>query len=236
MPHRFGCAYTSNRGQFRSHGERQATPRIEARRDSYGRVGPTSGNADVQFSFADIHFGNCTARQTHWSRLAMIHIKSVFGTIVLQLDEKKAPKTVANFLQYVREGFYDNTVFHRIIDNFVIQGGGFGPGLAQKSGRPPIENEAHNGLRNVRGAIAMARTSDPHSANSQFFINVVDNDFLNYTASTPAGWGYCVFGKITDGLNVVDRIKGVPTGSRLGHKDVPVSDVLIESIKVVGAN
>ena len=166
----------------------------------------------------------------------MIHMQTTFGTIVLQLDSKKAPKTVANFLQYVRDGFYDNTIFHRIIDNFVIQGGGFGPGMAQKAPRPPIENEAANGLRNLRGAIAMARTSDPNSANSQFFINVIDNDFLNYTAPTPSGWGYCVFGKVTDGLHVVDRIKGVPTGSRYGHKDVPVSDVLVESIKVVGAD
>lgn len=165
----------------------------------------------------------------------MIHMTTAFGTIVLQLDSEKAPKTVANFLQYVRDGFYDNTVFHRVIDSFMIQSGGFGPGLTQKTARPPIENEAHNGLRNVRGAIAMARTSDPHSASSQFFINLVDNDFLNYTAPTPSGWGYCVFGKVSDGLNVVDRIKGVPTGSRLGHKDVPVSEVLVESVKLVGA-
>ena len=163
----------------------------------------------------------------------MIHIKTSHGTITVELDVGKAPKSAANFLQYVRDGFYDNTVFHRIIDNFIIQGGGFGPGMTQKPTRTPLENEAHNGLRNGRGTIAMARTSDPHSASSQFFINLADNDFLNYTASTPSGWGYCVFGKVIDGMHVIDQIKGVPTGTRLGHKDVPLSDVIVESITVV---
>lgn len=163
----------------------------------------------------------------------MIHMQTNYGTIILALDEPKAPKTVANFLTYVRDGFYDGTLFHRVIDNFMIQGGGFATGMNQKVGRPPIENEAKNGLRNARGAIAMARTSDPHSASSQFFINVVDNDFLNYTGPTPSGWGYCVFGKVIDGMNVVDRIKGVPTGSKLGHKDVPLSDVIIEKVRLV---
>lgn len=163
----------------------------------------------------------------------MIHMKTNFGTIVLEVYEDKAPKTAANFLQYVRDGFYDGTVFHRVIDNFVIQGGGFGPGLTQKIGRPPIENEAKNGLRNSRGTLAMARASDPHSASSQFFINLVDNDFLNYTAPTPAGWGYCVFGRVVDGMQVVDQIKGVPTGTRLGFKDVPLTDVIVEKVRVV---
>lgn len=163
----------------------------------------------------------------------MIHLITNFGTIVLELFEDKAPKTVANFLQYGREGFYDNTLFHRVIDNFVVQGGGFGPGMTQKVGRPPIENEAKNGLRNARGTVAMARTSDPHSATSQFFFNIADNDFLNYTAPTPAGWGYCVFGKVADGMQVVDKMKGVPTGTRLGFKDVPVSEVLLEKFKIV---
>lgn len=163
----------------------------------------------------------------------MIHIKTSYGTITVELNAGKASKTTANFLQYVRDGFYSNTVFHRIIDNFIIQGGGFGPGMTQKATRAPIENEANNGLRNLRGTIAMARTSDPHSASSQFFINLADNDFLNYTASTPSGWGYCVFGTVIDGMHVIDQIKGVPTGARLGHKDVPLSDVLVESIKVV---
>lgn len=163
----------------------------------------------------------------------MIHMKTNFGTVVLEVFEDKAPKTAANFLQYVRDGFYDTTIFHRVIDNFVIQGGGFGPGMTQKIGRPPIENEAKNGLRNSRGTLAMARASDPHSASSQFFINLSDNDFLNYTASTPAGWGYCVFGRVFDGMQVVDQIKGVPTGSRLGFKDVPLTDVIVEQVRVV---
>jgi len=156
-----------------------------------------------------------------------------YGTIVVELDPVKAPKTVDNFLQYVREGFYNNTVFHRVIDNFVIQGGGFGPGMTQKITRPSIENEASNGLRNARGTIAMARTSDPHSASAQFFFNLADNDFLNFTAPTPAGWGYCVFGKIVEGLHVIDQIKGIPTGSKLGHKDVPLSDVILEKAQIV---
>jgi len=163
----------------------------------------------------------------------MIHMKTNYGTLVIELDEGKAPKTVANFLAYAKEGFYDNTIFHRVIDKFMIQGGGFGPGMTQKATHAPIENEASNGLRNARGTLAMARTSDPHSASSQFFINVVDNDFLNYTGPTPSGWGYCVFGKVTDGMHVIDQIKGVATGSKLGHKDVPLADILIENVQVV---
>ena len=163
----------------------------------------------------------------------MIHMKTNYGTIVLELNPEKAPKTVANFLAYAKDGFYDGTLFHRIIDKFVIQGGGFGPGMTQKMTRPPIENEANNGLRNARGTLAMARATDPHSATSQFFVNIVDNDFLNYTAPTPAGWGYCVFGKVIDGMHIVDQIKGVVTGSKLGHKDVPLSDVIIEKIQVI---
>ena len=163
----------------------------------------------------------------------MIHMKTNFGTIVLELNPDKTPKTVANFLAYAKDGFYDGTLFHRVIDKFVIQGGGFGPGMTQKMTRPPIENEANNGLRNARGTLAMARATDPHSATSQFFVNIVDNDFLNYTAPTPAGWGYCVFGKVIDGMHIVDQIKGVVTGSKLGHKDVPLSDVIIEKIQVI---
>ncbi len=166
--------------------------------------------------------------------MTMIHMKTNYGVIILELDEKKAPKTVDNFLTYVKEGFYDGTLFHRIIDNFVIQGGGFGPGMTQKVARPPIENEGKNGLRNSRGAIAMARTSDPHSASSQFFINLADNDFLNYTAPTPTGRGYCVFGTVVEGMNVIDQIKGVPTGSKLGFKDVPLTDIIIEKVQLVG--
>jgi peptidyl-prolyl cis-trans isomerase B (cyclophilin B) len=160
-------------------------------------------------------------------------MKTNYGTIVLELNPEKAPKTVANFLAYAKDGFYDGTLFHRVIDKFVIQGGGFGPGMTQKMTRPPIENEANNGLRNARGTLAMARATDPHSATSQFFVNIVDNDFLNYTAPTPAGWGYCVFGKVIDGMHIVDQIKGVVTGSKLGHKDVPLSDVIIEKMQII---
>ena len=165
--------------------------------------------------------------------MTQIRMQTSLGAIFVDLDEKKAPKTVANFLSYVRDGYYDNTLLHRVIDNFMIQGGGFLPGMVQKSANAPIQNEATSGLRNERGTIAMARTSDPHSASAQFFINVSDNDFLNYTAATPAGWGYCVFGKVSDGMTVVDRIKGVPTGTRAGHKDVPLTDVVIENITIV---
>ena len=163
----------------------------------------------------------------------MIHIQTNYGTLILELFADKAPKTVANFLTYAKAGFYDGTLFHRVIDNFMIQGGGFTPGMMLKSTRPPIENEASNGVRNTRGTVAMARTSEPNSATSQFFINVGDNNFLNYSAPTPQGWGYCVFGRVVDGMHVLDEIKGVPTGSKLGSKDVPLSDVIIEKVQIV---
>lgn len=165
--------------------------------------------------------------------MILVHIKTAFGIIVLELDSERAPKTVANFLRYVKEGFYNGTIFHRVIDNFVIQGGGFEPGMAQKATHDPIENEANNGLRNARGSVSMARTNDPNSASSQFFINIADNDFLNFTTPTEDGWGYCVFGNVVEGLNVLDQIKGVPTTSRFGFKDVPLTDVLIQQIEVV---
>ncbi|MDE2623165.1 MAG: peptidyl-prolyl cis-trans isomerase [Betaproteobacteria bacterium] len=159
----------------------------------------------------------------------MVRLKTNFGDIVLDLDSEHAPKTVANFLDYVSQGFYDNTIFHRVIDGFMIQGGGFEPGMHQKHTNAPIENEADNGLTNDRYTIAMARTSDPHSATAQFFINVKNNDFLNFRSATRDGYGYCVFGKVVEGQDVVDRIKGVNTGSRLGHGDVPLEDVVILS-------
>ncbi|MDE2341794.1 MAG: peptidyl-prolyl cis-trans isomerase [Betaproteobacteria bacterium] len=159
----------------------------------------------------------------------MVRLKTNFGDIVLELDAERAPKTVANFLDYVSQGFYDNTVFHRVIDGFMIQGGGFEPGMHQKATNTPIENEAGNGLSNDRYTIAMARTSDPHSATAQFFINVKNNDFLNFRGATRDGYGYCVFGKVVEGQDVVDRIKGVNTGSRMGHGDVPLEDVVILS-------
>jgi peptidyl-prolyl cis-trans isomerase B (cyclophilin B) len=154
------------------------------------------------------------------------------GVITLELDEQKAPKTVANFLSYVKKGHYDGTVFHRVIDGFMIQGGGFAPGMSQKSTDAPIQNEANNGLKNQKYSVAMARTSDPHSASAQFFINVADNDFLDHKSPTPQGWGYAVFGKVVGGQDVVDRIKGVATGNRGGHGDVPKQDVVIEKAVV----
>ena len=155
------------------------------------------------------------------------------GVVTLELDEQKAPKTVANFLSYVKKGHYDGTIFHRVIDGFMIQGGGFAPGMNQKPTDAPIENEANNGLKNDKYSIAMARTSAPHSASAQFFINVADNAFLNHTAPTPQGWGYAVFGKVVGGTEIVDRIKGVATGNRGGHGDVPKQDVVIEKAVVV---
>jgi len=155
------------------------------------------------------------------------------GVITLELDEQKAPKTVANFLAYVKKGHYDGTIFHRVIDGFMVQGGGFEPGMHQKPTRGTIKNEAGNGLKNERYTIAMARTSEPHSASSQFFINVKDNGFLDHTAPNAQGWGYCVFGKVVEGQDVVDKIKRVKTGKRGGHADVPVEDVIIERAEVV---
>lgn len=163
----------------------------------------------------------------------MIRMKTSLGTIDIELDHEKAPKTAANFEQYVKDGFYDGTVFHRVINGFMIQGGGFEPGMSQKRTRTPIENEANNGLKNAVGTIAMARTPDPHSATAQFFINVADNDFLNFSAPTSNGWGYCVFGKVVDGMDVVNQIKKQPTTSKAGHQDVPKEDIVIEQVEIV---
>ena len=165
--------------------------------------------------------------------MAKVLLKTNKGDITLSLDAVKAPKTVANFLQYVKSGHYDGTIFHRVINNFMIQGGGMGVCMKEKSTGTPIENEANNGLKNERGTVAMARTSDPHSATAQFFINVNDNDFLNHTAPSAQGWGYAVFGKVTDGLDVVDAIRKVKTGSAGFHQDVPAEDVIIEKASVI---
>jgi len=157
----------------------------------------------------------------------MVILHTNMGDIGIELDAENAPATVANFLQYVRDGHYDNTIFHRVIDNFMIQGGGMAPGMKQKPTRAPVANEAGNGLKNVKYSVAMARTSDPHSATAQFFINVADNAFLDYKGPSPQGWGYCVFGKVVQGTDVVDKIKGVVTGSAGMHQDVPKDDVVI---------
>lgn len=162
----------------------------------------------------------------------MIILQTNFGDIKLELDHEKAPNTAANFEQYVRDGFYDGVIFHRVIDGFMIQGGGFEPGMIPKETREPIKNEADNGLSNQTGTIAMARTMDPHSASAQFFINVADNTFLDHTAKTTEGWGYAVFGKVVDGMDVVNRIKAVSTTMRASHQDVPVEDVVIESARI----
>lgn len=163
----------------------------------------------------------------------MVRLHTNHGVITLELDAAKAPATVANFLKYVQDGFFSNTVFHRVIDGFMIQGGGFEPGLKQKPTREQVKNEADNGLKNDEYTIAMARTQDPHSATAQFFINIADNSFLNHTAPTAQGWGYCVFGKVVDGTDVVDKIKKVKTGSRGMHQDVPAEDVVIEKAEIV---
>ena len=163
----------------------------------------------------------------------MVKLHTSMGTITLELDEARAPATVRNFLDYVESGFYANTVFHRVIDGFMIQGGGFEPGMKQKTTRAPIKNEADNGLGNAAYTIAMARTPDPHSASSQFFINVADNDFLNFSSPSPQGWGYCVFGRVVEGKEVVDQIRKVATGSRGMHDDVPLEDVIVKSVEVV---
>ncbi|HYQ39177.1 MAG TPA: peptidylprolyl isomerase [Pseudomonas sp.] len=163
----------------------------------------------------------------------MIKLHTNHGVITLKLFADKAPATAANFEQYVKDGHYDGTIFHRVIGNFMIQGGGFEPGMKQKSTRAPIKNEANNGLSNKVGTIAMARTMDPHSASAQFFINVADNTFLDHTAPTTQGWGYAVFGEVVEGMDVVNKIKGVATGNRSGHGDVPVDDVIIEKAEVV---
>lgn len=162
----------------------------------------------------------------------MVKLQTSLGTITLELNADKAPETVKNFLAYVESGHFNNTIFHRVIDGFMIQGGGFEPGMNQKPCGAPIKNEAGNGLKNERGTIAMARTSDPHSATAQFFINVKDNSFLNHTSPSSQGWGYCVFGKVADGMDVVDKIKAVKTGTKGFHQDVPVEDVVIEKAEV----
>ncbi len=155
------------------------------------------------------------------------------GDIVLELDAEKAPETVKNFLAYVEAGHYNNTVFHRVINGFMIQGGGFEPGMKQKPCGEPIQNEANNGLKNDVGTIAMARTNAPHSATAQFFINIADNDFLNHRSPDMQGWGYCVFGKVSAGMDVVEKIKGVKTGTSGFHQDVPKEDVIIQSAEII---
>lgn len=162
----------------------------------------------------------------------MITLHTNYGDIQIELNAEKAPKTAANFKRYAEEGYYDGTIFHRVIDNFMVQGGGFDVDMNQKETHAPIENEADNGLKNDLGTLAMARTGDPHSASAQFFINVKDNDFLNHSAKNTQGWGYCVFAKVVDGLDTVNKIKAVSTGSANGHQDVPKESVVIEKVSI----
>ncbi len=163
----------------------------------------------------------------------MIKINTNKGTFTLELDAEKAPKTVENFIEYAKNGFYDGTIFHRVIKGFMVQGGGMEPGMTQKQGNATIENEADNGLTNEIGTVAMARTPDPHSASSQFFINVANNSFLNFSSATAEGFGYCVFGKVVDGMEIISEIEGVETSTISGHQNVPVDDVIIESVDVI---
>ncbi|NOZ10459.1 MAG: peptidyl-prolyl cis-trans isomerase [Gammaproteobacteria bacterium] len=163
----------------------------------------------------------------------VVRITTSMGEMEIELNPKAAPKTVENFLKYVNDGFYNGTIFHRVMKAFMIQGGGFTPGMKHKEASAPIENEANNGLKNRRGSIAMARTGDPHSASSQFFINAKDNAFLDHTAKTPDGWGYTVFGMLTKGMKTLEAIEGVATGTQSGHGDVPKEDVIIEKVEVI---
>ncbi|WP_028109517.1 peptidylprolyl isomerase [Ferrimonas futtsuensis] len=162
----------------------------------------------------------------------MVTLTTNFGDIKLELFADKAPKTVENFLNYVKQGFYDNTIFHRVIDGFMVQGGGFTPDMQQKTAGAGVENEANNGISNKVGTIAMARTPDPHSATAQFFINVNDNTFLDFKSESMQGWGYCVFGQVVEGMDVVEKIKAVKTGNHGMHQDVPLESVVIESAKL----
>ena len=165
--------------------------------------------------------------------MTRVLMKTLLGDMTLELDGDKAPATVANFVEYAQSGHYDGTIFHRVINNFMVQGGGFDTDMGQKGTNAPIQNEANNGLKNDRGTIAMARTMDPHSATAQFFINVSDNDFLNFSGENMQGWGYAVFGRVVEGEDVLDKIRVVPTGSQAGHQDVPTDPIVIESVTVL---
>lgn len=187
----------------------------------FSAIAVSIGNSSISSAFAKA------------KKRSMVKLKTNFGDITIALDAEKAPATVANFLEYAKSGFYTNTIFHRVISGFMVQGGGFEPGMKQKPTKDPVKNEADNGLKNEKYTVAMARTNDPHSATAQFFINVENNEFLNFKSPTPQGWGYCVFGKVTEGKEVVDKIVGVKTGSKGFHQDVPLEDVVIQGVEVL---
>ena len=197
---------------------------------------------DITRAFLDLLHGRARGAQAseptnslkRVMNMTQVKLTTNHGDIVIELNAEKAPITVANFIEYVNAGHYENTVFHRVIGNFMVQGGGFEPGMKEKKDkRPSIQNEADNGLSNDKYTVAMARTMEPHSASAQFFINVADNGFLNHSAKTVQGWGYAVFGKVTEGTDVVDKIKGVSTTTKSGHQDVPAEDVIIEKAEII---
>lgn len=196
-------------------------------------LGCTSTSSTITSENQPNSISNANTQETTMSNMPVVQLETSMGNITIELNEEKAPKTVENFLDYVKSGHYEGTIFHRIIDGFMIQGGGMDADMNEKSTNKPIENEADNGLKNDAGTLAMARTQDPHSATSQFFVNVKDNDFLNHTGKNAQGWGYTVFGKVTSGMDVIEKMRGVPTGRFGMHADVPKEPVIIQSAKIV---
>ncbi len=196
-------------------------------------LGCTSTNSTIASQAQPNLTSNTNNQETTMSNMPVVELETSMGNITIELNEEKAPKTVENFLSYVKSGQYEGTIFHRIIDGFMIQGGGMDAEMNEKPTNKPVENEADNGLKNNAGTIAMARTQDPHSATSQFFVNVKDNDFLNHTGKNAQGWGYTVFGKVTSGMDVIEKMRGVPTGRFGMHADVPKTPVTINSAKII---
>ena len=196
-------------------------------------LGCASTNSAIASQTQPNSASNVNPQETTMSNMPLVELETSMGNITIELNEEKAPKTVENFLNYVNSGHYEGTIFHRIIDGFMIQGGGMDAQMNEKKTNAPVENEADNGLKNDKGTIAMARTQDPHSATSQFFINVKDNDFLNHSGKNMQGWGYTVFGKVTSGMDVIEKMKGVPTGRFGMHADVPTEPVIIKSATII---
>ncbi len=196
-------------------------------------LGCTSTNNTIPTDNQPNSLSNVNTQENTMSNMPVVQLETSMGNITIELNEEKAPKTVENFLNYVKSGHYEGTIFHRVIDGFMIQGGGMDAEMNEKKTNAPIENEADNDLKNDKGTIAMARTQDPHSATSQFFINVKDNDFLNHSGKNAQGWGYTVFGKVTSGMDVIEKMRGVPTGRFGMHADVPKEPITIQSAKIV---